>query len=87
MPALPEATGLQVPTLPVTLQASQEPPQAVLQQTPSTHWPLPHWLAAVHVPPLVFFATQAPALQKLPLLHWLSLVQAEGQEADEPLHV
>jgi hypothetical protein len=45
------------------LQASQEPPQAVLQHTPSTQLPLPHWLAPVQVTPLVFFETHAPALQ------------------------
>jgi hypothetical protein len=32
----------QVPLLPVTLQASQEAEQAVLQQTPSTQFPLVH---------------------------------------------
>jgi hypothetical protein len=63
LPVLPEATGLQVPTLPVTLQASQAPPHAVLQQTPSTQLPLPHWLLAVQVVLLVFFGTHAPALQ------------------------
>jgi hypothetical protein len=62
-PVLPDATGLQVPTLPATLQASQEPPHAVLQHTPSTQLPLPHWLEAEHVAPLVCFGTHAPALQ------------------------
>jgi hypothetical protein len=60
---LPDATGLQVPALPATLQASQEPPHAVLQHTPSTQLPLPHWLAALHVPPLVFLGTQTPPPQ------------------------
>jgi hypothetical protein len=36
---------------------------AVLQQTPSTQLPLPHWVAAVHDVPLAFFATHVPALQ------------------------
>jgi hypothetical protein len=81
---LPCATGLHVPTLPATLQASQELPHAVLQHTPSTQLPLPHWLAAEHVAPLVFLGTHAPALQKLPLLHWESVVHAEGQEAEPP---
>jgi hypothetical protein len=45
------------------LQASQEPPHAVLQQTPSTQLPLPHWLAAVQEAPLAFWGTQVPALQ------------------------
>jgi hypothetical protein len=81
---LPAATGLQVPTLPATLQASQEPPHAVLQHTPSTQLPLPHWEAAEHVAPLALGGTHAPASQMLPPLHWVSLVHAEGQEAEPP---
>jgi hypothetical protein len=57
------ATATQVPTLPATSQAWHWPLQLVLQQTPSTQLPLPHWLAAVQAPPLPFFGTQAPALQ------------------------
>jgi hypothetical protein len=39
------ATLAQVPALPATLQAKQVPQLAVLQQTPSTQFPLPHsWL-------------------------------------------
>jgi hypothetical protein len=52
-----------VPTLPVRLHASHAPLQAVLQQTPSTQLPLPHWLAAVHVPPLSSFSTHWPLPQ------------------------
>jgi hypothetical protein len=62
-PVLPEATGPHVPTLPGRLQASQAPPQAVLQHTPSTHWPLPHWLFAVQAVLVVCFGTHAPPLQ------------------------
>jgi hypothetical protein len=83
---LPEATGLHVPSWVATLHASQEPPQAVLQQKPSTQLPLMHWLAAVHVPPLGFWLVQVPLKQVLPLVHWLLLVQVVGQEAEEPLH-
>ena len=36
------ATLVQVPGLPATLQARQVPQLAVLQQTPSTQFPLPH---------------------------------------------
>ena len=60
---LPAATGLHVPTLPATLHASQEPEQALLQHTPSTHWPLPHWLADEQVAPFCCLGTHAPALQ------------------------
>jgi hypothetical protein len=59
----PAATGLHVPTLPATLQASHAPPQAVLQQTPSTQLPLPHWLSAEQVVPFVFLSAQVPPLQ------------------------
>jgi hypothetical protein len=40
-------TATQVPTLPDTSQAWHWPPQLVLQQTPSTQFPLPHWFDAV----------------------------------------
>jgi len=60
---LPAESGVHVPTLPATLHASHALPQAVLQHTPSTQLPLPHWLLAVHAPAGVFFGTQAPASQ------------------------
>jgi hypothetical protein len=63
LPGLPETTGLHVPTLPATLHASHAPPHAVLQHTPSTQLPLPHWLAEVQVTPLACLGTHAPALQ------------------------
>jgi hypothetical protein len=63
LPSLPAATREHVPTLPGTLHALQAPAQAVLQHTPSTQLPLPHWLFAVHAPAFVFFGTQAPASQ------------------------
>ena len=47
-----------------TEHASQGPAlQAVLQHTPSTHWPLPHWLLVEHATPLVCLGTHAPPLQ------------------------
>jgi hypothetical protein len=48
-------TALQAPALPMMLQASQLPLQAVLQQTPSTQkfdW---HWFEAVQAEPGVSF--------------------------------
>jgi hypothetical protein len=63
LPALPATTREHVPSLPFTSQALQAPSQTLLQHTPSTHWPLPHWLLAVHAPAVVFFGTQAPASQ------------------------
>jgi hypothetical protein len=62
LPGLPVATGVHVPTLPVRLQASQAPLQAVLQQTPSTQLPLAHWLAEVQEPE-PSLGTQVPPLQ------------------------
>jgi hypothetical protein len=56
-------TATQLPTDPETSQAWHCPPHELLQQTPSTQLPLPHWLAAVHALPLPFFGTHAPALQ------------------------
>ena len=56
-------TATQLPTEPDTSQAWHCPPQALLQQTPSTQLPLPHWLAAVQAPPFDSFGTHAPALQ------------------------
>jgi hypothetical protein len=63
VPLLPAVTGEQVPTLPGTLQESQAPVQAVSQHTPSTHWPVPHWLFAEQVMPEGPFGTHAPSLQ------------------------
>jgi hypothetical protein len=42
LPVLPAVRTEQVPTEPATLQASQAPPHAVLQQTPSTQLPEAH---------------------------------------------
>ena len=45
-------TGMHVPLLPRTSHAWHCPPHALLQQTPSTQLPEPHWLPAVHAWPL-----------------------------------
>jgi len=42
-------TGEQVPTFPVRAQLTQDPSQAVSQQTPSTQKPLAHCAPVVHV--------------------------------------
>jgi hypothetical protein len=57
------ATGTQVPTLPVTLQASHCAPHDVLQHTPSAQEPLRHWFCAVQVVPLLCRGTQKPPVQ------------------------
>ena len=48
---MPAATGLQVPALPATSQASQAPVHAVSQQTPSTQLPLLHSRPVTHAVP------------------------------------
>ena len=51
--ALPAPTEVQVPSLPVTLQAWQrgQALAVVLQQKPSTHLPAAHWLSALQEVP------------------------------------
>ena len=46
LPNEPAGTLVHIPTAPGRLQASQAPLQAVLQQTPSTHWPVPRLLGS-----------------------------------------
>jgi hypothetical protein len=60
------AYGVQVPTLPASAQDWHVPPHAVLQQTPSAHWPDAHSAPAAQERPLAFFETQAPPLQNVP---------------------
>jgi len=62
LPAGAPVFAAHVPTEPATSHASHWPLHAVLQHTPSTHWPLPHSAAAVHVPPKIFL--------KLPVMTW-----------------
>lgn len=47
--------GVQVPTVPERLHASQVPPHAVLQQTPSTQFPEVHIASSEHATPLATF--------------------------------
>jgi hypothetical protein len=56
-------TGEQVPTLPATSQAWHWPSHATSQQTPSTHSPLPHWLAPEQAAPSTSLGAQMPAAQ------------------------
>jgi hypothetical protein len=62
-PRLPRGvpvTLTQVPGLAVSLQPWHFPPQALLQQTPSTHWPLVHSVVVWQLVPFAFFGAQAP---------------------------
>jgi hypothetical protein len=58
-----------------------------LQQTPSTQKPEVHWLAAVQLVPLAFFAVQVVVAQYAVDLHWLSAAQAERHAGDPPHQV
>lgn len=49
---------VQVPMLPETLHASQAPPHAVLQHTPSTQLPDVHWALLVQITPLASLGKQ-----------------------------
>jgi hypothetical protein len=58
---VPTAKAEQVPA-PLMLHIWQVPQLAVVQQTPSVQWLLPHWLSAEQAPPFPIFGTQLPAL-------------------------
>ena len=74
------AMGAQVPCIPGTSHASHCPPQATLQQNPSTHWPDAHWLPAVHIEPGGVRGTHCiAALQKLPSVQSPSVAQSVRQ--------
>jgi hypothetical protein len=85
-PVLPAASAVHVPTRPGRLQASQAPPQAALQQTPSTQLPLVHALPAAQEAPLPCLGTQAPFSQNCPEAQAKSLAQVVGHAAEAPLH-
>jgi hypothetical protein len=57
------ATARQVPAEPKTSQAWHCPLQAWSQQTPSTQFPVAHWLAPPHEAPATSCGTQTPAAQ------------------------
>jgi len=79
------ATGLQVPTLPVLLQASQVPLHAVVQQVLSAQKPVAHWLAAVQAWPAPLLHTQVPPWHVEPDLQSALPVQAARQLPTAPL--
>jgi hypothetical protein len=61
--------------MPLRLQAAQVPHELIVQQTPSTQLPLPHWLPPLQVVPGAPFVVQAPLLQKFPAEQSVSAVQ------------
>ena len=82
---MPLATTEQRPSLPATLQASQEPEHAVLQQNPSMQNVDEHCAARVQQAPLFWGGTHWPAqLQMLPAAQSVSAEQVLGQLAEAP---
>lgn len=83
-------TGAQTPSLPLPLSAavhaSQPPPQALSQQTPSAQNVEPHSLPPPHATPAAFFVTQAPAEHQCVEAHWASVVQVARQCPTAPSH-
>jgi hypothetical protein len=85
--SVPAVEMVQLPTLPTVLQASQAPPHAPLQQTPSAQKPEVHWLPPPQEAPSTFFAVQVPpAPQKNPALQSASAAQAARQAEALPSH-
>ncbi len=68
LPGSPEGAGPQVPAW-APSQRSQEPAQALLQQTPSAQKPLRHWAPAAQVAPFPLSGVQVPS-QKKPAAQW-----------------
>jgi hypothetical protein len=83
--SVPDVTAahlpLPAPVLELT-QASQVPPQALLQQKPSAQNPLVHWLVPVQAPPLARFAVHipVPVSQNEPLVQLASAVHVLGRQ-------
>jgi hypothetical protein len=70
-----------VPALPVTLQASHWPVQALSQHTPSTQFALPHCSAEAQAVPFESLGTQTPAEHQSPATQSLSPAQLPLQAA------
>jgi hypothetical protein len=58
--AAPAGTGAQLPRLPGTLQARQDPQGPLPQQTPSVHWPLAQSAPAMHAAPSALSLPHCP---------------------------
>jgi hypothetical protein len=72
-------TGVQVPALAGTSQASHWPLQSVSQQTPSTQKPLRHSVGPPHCAPGSLFGSQMPAEHQLSDAQSASVVQSPRQ--------
>jgi hypothetical protein len=60
---VPAASGAQDPALPARLQAPQLPHEALVQQTPSVHIPVPHSVPAAQEAPFGLRFVQVPETQ------------------------
>jgi hypothetical protein len=60
----PAGLGTHVPSWPGALQVAHGASQAVVQQVPSTQWPLPQSAPAEHGVPGAAFGVQAPFAQR-----------------------
>jgi hypothetical protein len=79
----PAGTVEQVPPVPVSAQDMQLPVHAVRQQTPCAQIPLLHSIPAMQGAPSGF-RPQLCAVQTLPVVQSMDVVQVEGQLV--PLH-
>jgi hypothetical protein len=59
--------------------ALHAPVHELLQHTPSTQYPLWHWLALVQALPFAFLEPQTPLSHTVPPTHWVSLAQLVPQ--------
>jgi hypothetical protein len=85
--SVPAVEMVQLPTVPAALQASQAPPHAPLQHTPSAQEPELHWLPPLQDAPSSFFAVQTPpSPQKNPALQSASAAQVARQAGTPPVH-
>lgn len=67
--SVPAGWALQVPMKPAKLHAEHAPVHAVLQHTPSTHWPELHSHVLLHEAPLDFFPVHVEPEQYAPGSH------------------
>ncbi len=72
--------------MPGALHTSHPLPQTLLQQKPSTHWSVWHWVLALQAMPLTRFVAHTPPLQKAVVAHSPSVTQVVPQKPDKPPH-
>lgn len=68
------------------MHEAQALPQLLMQHTPSTQFPVPHWLPTVHAAPSARRAAQVPLVQPFEAAQSASPLQWVGQLALLPSH-